>query len=110
MDTPRSLLSIIRSERHLVRSLTSLGLTPAQAFNLLTDDDIITAMTETDPMEGLVDSSDKQEGGGVVVWWNDIEKDKRSVGGSMCAVAGRGWLIGIHKGIGTLLGQIPLQR
>ncbi|KIJ61523.1 glycosyltransferase family 24 protein [Hydnomerulius pinastri MD-312] len=28
-------------------------------------------------LEGLVDASDRQEGGGVVLYWNDIEKDQR---------------------------------
>jgi len=74
-----SLLSIMREERRRMLSLTALGLTPEQAFTLLTDDDIITAMTEPDPMEGLVDASDKIEGGGVITWWNNIEKDKRFV-------------------------------
>jgi len=69
----------MREERRRGLSLTSLGLTPEQAFTLLTDDDIITAMTEADPMEGLVDASDKTEGGGVITWWNNIEKDKRFV-------------------------------
>jgi hypothetical protein len=69
----------MREERRRMLSLTSLGLTPEQAFTLLTDDDIITAMTEPDPMEGLVDASDKIEGGGVITWWNNIEKDKRYV-------------------------------
>jgi UDP-glucose:glycoprotein glucosyltransferase len=69
----------MREERRRMLSLTSLGLTPEQAFTLLTDDDIITAMTEPDPMEGLVDASDKIESGGVITWWNNIEKDKRFV-------------------------------
>jgi UDP-glucose:glycoprotein glucosyltransferase len=30
-----------------------------------------------DLLDGLVDSSDRLEGGGVVVWWNDIEEDTR---------------------------------
>lgn len=28
-------------------------------------------------MEGIVDASDREEGGNVVVWWNDLEKDQR---------------------------------
>ena len=33
--------------------------------------------TAEEPGEGVVDASDRSEGGGVVVWWNDIEKDSR---------------------------------
>jgi UDP-glucose:glycoprotein glucosyltransferase len=58
-------------------ALTSLGLTPDQAFSLLTDDDIVTGMTEPEPMMGIVDAGDEIEGGGVITWWNNIEKDKR---------------------------------
>lgn len=32
---------------------------------------------EDDMGEGLVDASDRIEGGDVIVYWNDIEKDKR---------------------------------
>lgn len=71
------MLSIVREERQRMMALTSLGLTPDQAFNLLTDDDIATAMTEPEPMMGIVDAGDKIEGGGVITWWNNIEKDKR---------------------------------
>jgi UDP-glucose:glycoprotein glucosyltransferase len=58
-------------------SLTSLGLTPRQAFELVSDAVIGQAQTEDDPGEGIVDASDRIEGGGVITWWNDIEKDKK---------------------------------
>ncbi len=75
----RRLLKIIRAERDLILSLTSLGLTPKQAFELISDTMIGQAMTEDDPGEGLVDASDRLEGREVITWWNDIEKDKRFV-------------------------------
>jgi UDP-glucose:glycoprotein glucosyltransferase len=58
-------------------SLISLGLTPAQAYHLLTDETVGASQTDSDPTVGLVDSSDRIEGGNVILWWNDIEKDSR---------------------------------
>jgi UDP-glucose:glycoprotein glucosyltransferase len=60
-----------------VLSLTSLGLTPRQAFELISDPLIGQAQTAEDPGEGMVDASDRIEGGGVITWWNDIERDKK---------------------------------
>ncbi|WVQ71501.1 hypothetical protein IAR50_001039 [Cryptococcus sp. DSM 104548] len=70
-----SLLKAIREERQLTLSLTALGLTPAQAVALISDADIGSAQVDEDVGEGFVDASDRAEGGDVVVWWNDIEKD-----------------------------------
>jgi UDP-glucose:glycoprotein glucosyltransferase len=56
-------------------SLTSLGLLPGEAFNLITHPSLRT------PASGVVndifDASDRAEGGDLVFWWNDIEKDNR---------------------------------
>lgn len=72
-----SFLNIIREERHRALSLCSLGLTPQQAFEILSDDSIGEALSSVDPLQSLVDSSDKPEGGNVIQWWNNIEKDSR---------------------------------
>lgn len=72
-----SLLDIIREERHRALSLCALGLTPQQAFEILSDDSIGDALSTLDPMQSLVDSSDRPEGGNVIQWWNNIEKDSR---------------------------------
>ncbi|KAK8869940.1 hypothetical protein IAR55_000508 [Kwoniella newhampshirensis] len=72
-----SLLKAIRDERHLILSLTSLGLTPKQAVNLISDPVVGQAQTEDEAGEGIVDASDRIEGDKVITWWNDIEKDKR---------------------------------
>ncbi|KAJ9122212.1 hypothetical protein QFC24_004442 [Naganishia onofrii] len=72
-----SLLDLIREERHRALSLCTLGLTPNQAFRLLSDESIGEAMFQADPLDSLVDASDRQEGGKVIQWWNNIEKDKR---------------------------------
>jgi UDP-glucose:glycoprotein glucosyltransferase len=72
------MLKIARTERQYIMSLVSLGLTPKQAFDLISDPLIGEAQTEEDPLEGLVDASDRPEAEGqVITWWNDIEKDKR---------------------------------
>jgi UDP-glucose:glycoprotein glucosyltransferase len=72
-----SLLKVVRAEKKLATSLVSLGLTPKQSFQLLADPVIGQKQTAEEPGEGVVDASDRPEGGGVVVWWNDIEKDSR---------------------------------
>lgn len=72
-----SLLDILREERHRAVSLCSMGLTPQQSFEILSDDRIGEALSTTDPMDTLVDASDRLEGGGVIQWWNNIEKDSR---------------------------------
>lgn len=72
-----SLLDIVREERHRAVSLCSMGLTPQQSFEILSDDRIGDSLSTADPMDSLVDASDRPEGGGVIKWWNNIEKDKR---------------------------------
>lgn len=58
-------------------SLLSQGLEPEQAMQLITDPEIGAAQTERDPVEGLVDASDRIEGGGIIGWLNDIEEDSQ---------------------------------
>ncbi|BEI94341.1 uncharacterized protein CcaverHIS019_0608000 [Cutaneotrichosporon cavernicola] len=70
-----SLLSIVRRERHWIKSLMAIGLSPKHAYELISDPIVGEAATEVDPLEGLVDASDRPEGGGVVVFLNDLEKD-----------------------------------
>lgn len=72
-----SLLRILRKERTLINSLTSLGLKSGQAIDLLTHPAIALAQSEKGVTDGVFDASDRVEGGGVVVWWNDISKDKK---------------------------------
>lgn len=67
----------MRDERDLILSLTKLGLTPKQAVSLISDEIVGLAQTEDDPSEGTVDASDREEGGNVITYWNDIEKDNR---------------------------------
>jgi UDP-glucose:glycoprotein glucosyltransferase len=58
-------------------SLIETGLTPKQAFHLISDAVIGQAQTEDDPAEGTVDASDRPEEGNAITWWNNIEKDSR---------------------------------
>jgi UDP-glucose:glycoprotein glucosyltransferase len=58
-------------------SLIDIGFTPQQAFDLISDPLIGQAQIEEDAGEGIFDASDRIEGGEVITWWNDIEKDKR---------------------------------
>jgi UDP-glucose:glycoprotein glucosyltransferase len=71
------LLRLLRKERSLIHSLTSLGLTSSQAVELLTHPVIAAAQNDNGAVDGIFDASDRPEEGGVIVWWNDIEKDKR---------------------------------
>jgi UDP-glucose:glycoprotein glucosyltransferase len=71
------LLKNIREERDLALSLVSLGFTPRQAFELISDSLIGEAQTQPSPGEGAYDASDRLEGEDVILWWNDITKDSR---------------------------------
>jgi UDP-glucose:glycoprotein glucosyltransferase len=72
-----SLLRLLRKERSIIHSLTSLGLTPSQAVELLSHPTVSAAQNDKGVMDALFDASDRPEEGGVIVWWNDIEKDAR---------------------------------
>ena len=58
-------------------SLTSLGLLPGEAFNLITHSSLGTSQSNVGVVHDLFDASDRPEGGSLVFWWNDIEKDNR---------------------------------
>lgn len=73
------LLRLLRKERRTMLSLTSLGLTPGQSFDLLTHPAISATITGANVLDGLFDASDRAEDGGVIIWWNNFEKDTRYV-------------------------------
>ncbi|KAJ8514563.1 hypothetical protein ONZ45_g7920 [Pleurotus djamor] len=75
--TPFALLGLIKKERQIMESLTSLGLSNEQALNLLTHQVIAAAQSSAGTVDGMFDASDRPEGGDVIVYWNDMEKDKR---------------------------------
>lgn len=76
---PNRLLRLLRKERATMRSLMALGLSRLQAFELLTHPAVGEAQSEAGVLDGLFDASDREEDGGVIMWWNDLEKDNRSV-------------------------------
>jgi UDP-glucose:glycoprotein glucosyltransferase len=74
---PLGLLRQIKKERGIMRSLTSLGLSRAQSIEVLTHTSITAAQRSSGVLDGLFDASDRQEGGSLIVYWNDVLKDKR---------------------------------
>ncbi|KAJ7513036.1 glycosyltransferase family 24 protein [Mycena galericulata] len=74
---PLSLLRLVRRERAVLESLTSLGLERAEALELLSHPETGAAGGDAGVLDNVFDASDRPEGGEVIVWWNDIEKDSR---------------------------------
>lgn len=67
----------MRKERNLMKSLTSLGLSVGEAIQVVSHPAVTKAQSESDILDGLVDASDRPEGGDLIVYWNNIEKDSR---------------------------------
>lgn len=76
---PFALLRLLRKEKTIVQSLTSYGLSNSQAFELMTHPAIASAQKDSGMTEAVFDASDRPEGGGLIMWWNDMEKDTRWV-------------------------------
>ncbi|KAF8812128.1 hypothetical protein BYT27DRAFT_7133469 [Phlegmacium glaucopus] len=74
---PFALLRILKKERTIVKSLTSYGISNLQAFELLTHPAIASSQKDGEVMEAVFDASDRPEDGGLIMWWNDMEKDSR---------------------------------
>jgi UDP-glucose:glycoprotein glucosyltransferase len=70
-----ALLEQLRRERAIVGNLRSLGLSGSEAVNVLSNPAIAEAKMDGDTQR--YDYRDTIEGGKVVIWLNDIEKDKR---------------------------------
>ncbi|KAL5522625.1 hypothetical protein ACEPAG_8642 [Sanghuangporus baumii] len=76
--TPLGILRLLRKERGVMQSLTSLGLSAGQAVEPLTHKAIGRAQADNaDVLDSMFDASDRPEGGDVIVWWNDLTKDSR---------------------------------
>ncbi|KAG6885729.1 hypothetical protein C0993_010556 [Termitomyces sp. T159_Od127] len=72
---PFGLLRLLNKERSLMRSLMGdVGLSSSEAFDLLTSPDVARSQVGG-VLDGIVDASDRTEGGNVVIYWNDMEKD-----------------------------------
>ena len=74
-----SLLRAMRKERQIMASLMSFGLNTSEAIKVLTHSSIVEAHSSKPVLENLFDSSDRIEGGDVIVWWNDLEADSRYI-------------------------------
>ncbi|KAI0028565.1 glycosyltransferase family 24 protein [Vararia minispora EC-137] len=74
---PFSLLRLIRKEEDVMLSLMKLGLLPNASFELMTHSTIDAPYTRSDVLEGIFDASDREEGGDLIIWLNDLEKDER---------------------------------
>ena len=73
---PFGLLGLLNKERATMSTLTSLGMAHKEALEVLTHPSVTQAQ-QVGALDGLFDASDRIEGGEVVIYWNDIEKDKR---------------------------------
>ena len=72
---PFSLLEYLRKERSLVGGFTKQDFTPPEAINLLKHPAVTQSQTEDIPAR--YDWRDEIEGGNVIMWMNDLTKDKR---------------------------------
>lgn len=70
-----SLLDNLRKERKLINGVRSLGFTSPEAIKLLAHNEISSAKVDDDTQR--FDWRDISEGGEVIIWMNDIEKDTR---------------------------------
>lgn len=73
-----ALLELLRKERKLIGSLRDLGLTGPESVQLLSHPAI--AESKVEEVSQRYDYRDTLEGGNIIIWLNDIEKDKRYEG------------------------------
>lgn len=69
------LLNTLRKERKLINGVRDLGLSGQEAVQLLSHNEVASAKADSDAPR--FDWRDEIEGGNVIIWMNDIEKDKR---------------------------------
>ncbi|KAJ2984948.1 hypothetical protein NUW58_g5796 [Xylaria curta] len=72
---PYTLIDGIRRERVFIKGATDIGLTTTEAISLLGHQEVTMAKTEDEGPR--FDWRDKLEDGRVIIWLNNIEKDKR---------------------------------
>ncbi|KAI0535013.1 UDP-glucose:glycoprotein glucosyltransferase [Xylaria digitata] len=75
---PYTLIGGIRRERAFIKGATDIGLTAKEAISLLGDPGV--TMAKTDDEGPRFDWRDELEDGRVIIWLNNIEKDKRYAG------------------------------
>ncbi|KAL5343439.1 UDP-glucose:glycoprotein glucosyltransferase-domain-containing protein [Aspergillus crustosus] len=69
------LVDHLRRERRLIESFRSLGLSAEESIELLAHETIAESAAEEKPQR--YDYRDEIEGGNVIIWFNDLEKDAR---------------------------------
>ena len=75
---PWGLIRVLRRERGVMEALIKAGVKGrAAVVELLTHSNISSAQSEKDMLDGVFDASDRLEGGGVITWWNDLERDSK---------------------------------
>ena len=70
-----SLLDHMRRERKLIGQMKEIGLSPSEAVSILSHDTVMQAQAG-DTVQRF-DWRDELDGGGAIIWMNDLEKDKR---------------------------------
>ncbi|KAF2670722.1 hypothetical protein BT63DRAFT_385109 [Microthyrium microscopicum] len=70
-----SLLDHLKRERKLINQFRDMGLTAAEAITILSNKALMATHTQQENQR--FDWRDEEEGGDVIIWLNDIEKDKR---------------------------------
>ncbi|KAH8556358.1 UDP-glucose:glycoprotein glucosyltransferase-domain-containing protein [Umbelopsis sp. PMI_123] len=73
---PFSLLNSLKKERVLIQALINIGITPADAINLLTHSAFSTPKHGNDQADDIFDVRDDSVNENLVIWWNDIENDE----------------------------------
>jgi UDP-glucose:glycoprotein glucosyltransferase len=73
-----TLLDHLRGEKKLIDSVKNIGLTGPEAISLLASPEVSSVKTGDEPQR--YDWRDIEEGGNVIIWLNDIEKDNRYEG------------------------------
>lgn len=73
-----SLLEHLRRERKLITGFRNLGLSAQEAVSLLSHEAVAETQVSNEPQR--YDYRDTIEGGHVIIWLNDLEKDKRYEG------------------------------
>lgn len=74
-----TLVDLLRRERRMINGVMDLGLTGEEAISLLAHKSVAEAKTDDGALQRFL-WHDEPEGGKVIVWLNDIEKDKRYEG------------------------------
>ena len=74
---PLALLRLLKKERTVFQSLTSYGLSNSQAFELLSHPAVSSSQKDSGMTEAVFDASDRPEGGDLIMWWNNMERDNR---------------------------------